>query len=131
MLNRELHETGDGGSIVVRSKNLQIDKGMFTDIYIALFSTVTPYWGNSYFDIDFNSKTEKALNENSTDDQGLNNITRAVESDLESLTYAVFSVNVVLVGNDRIRIEITVNNNQTMQMVWDFTENQITETKVI
>jgi len=125
MLNRELKETGDGGSIVIERKNINIDKGLFTDVYIALFSTVTPYWANNYFNIDINSQTEKVLNESSTDEQGLESIALAVQSDLSSLTYADFVVNVSLVGNDRININITANNNQTMQVVWDFTEKQI------
>jgi len=125
MLNRELKETGDGGSVVIERNNINIDKGLYTDIYIALFSTVSTYWANNYFNIDISSQTETALNVNSTDEQGLENITLAVESDLANLTYADFSVTVELVGYNKININITANNNQTMQVVWDFTEKQI------
>ncbi len=130
-LNKELYETGDGASIVVENDDIQNDSGIFTDIYLALFSTVSEYWANNVFDININSETEKALTSNSLDPKGIENIKRAVESDLLNLGYADFIVLLTEIDNSRLEIKIDAQNNGIFQVVWDFTENQIIEFKTI
>ena len=130
-LNKELYETGDGASILVENNDIQNDSGIFTDIYLAMFSTVSPYWGNNVFDIDINSETQKALTSNSLDPKGIENIKRAIESDLLNLDYADFTVVLTEIDNSRLEIEIDAQNNSILQVVWDFTENQIIEFKII
>lgn len=120
MFNKEMYETRQGGTILVEEKDLKIDRGMFTDIYLKLFATKTPYWGNDIFDLNFNSETETALRSNSLDSAGKENIKRAVETDLSLISYADFSVTLQEL-NDKLKIEITADNNGTMQLVWDYT----------
>ena len=130
-LNKELYETGDGASILVESEDIQLDSGIFTDIYLAMFSTVSEYWGNNVFDININSETEKSLTSNSLDPKGIENIKRAVESDLSNLDYADFTVLLTEIDNNILQIKIDAKNNGILQVVWDFTENQIIEFRTI
>jgi len=123
MVNKLMRETGEGGSYVIYSNNIMIDEGMFTDIYLKLFSTKTPFWGNDIFDLNFDSKTEFALRNNSLDSKGKENIKRAVQEDLSRIGYADFTVTLMNI-NDKLEIRIDAINNQTLQLVWDFTANQ-------
>lgn len=123
MLNKWYSETGSGGSLVVYENDYYLDRGMFTDIYLKLFSTVTAFWANNVFDIDINSETEKALRENSLDAKGKENIKRAVKSDLSKIGYATFDVQLTS-EYDKLNIKITAENNGVMQIVWDFTQSQ-------
>jgi hypothetical protein len=123
MLNKQMYETRSGGSYVIFENDIQIDRGLFTDVYLKLFSTVTPFWGNDIFNLNINSETEKALRENSLDVKGKENIKRAIESDLSKINYADFTVELVE-NNDKLQINITAGNNGVLQIAWDFTENQ-------
>lgn len=118
-----MRETGSGGTYVIYNNDFMLDRGMFTDIYLKLFSTVTPYWGNSVFNINLNSQTTIALLNNSLDAKGLENIKRAIQSDLSKISYASFNVRLIPV-NDKLEINIDTINNYTLQIVWDFTEQQ-------
>lgn len=131
MFNKEIYETGDGGSILVQQNDIQIDRGVFTAIYLALFSSVTPFWGNDIFEINIDSLTHKALTENSLDPKGKENIKRAVESDLSNLNFADFTVTLTEINNDKLKIDIDAKNNGKFQFVWDFTESQIIEYRMI
>lgn len=131
MLNKEKYETGDGGTILVEDNDIKNDSGMFTSIYLALFSTKSTWWGNSIFETTIESETETALSVNSTNEKGLDTIKRAVIADLSTLTFATFTVNVILVDFAKISINIEASNNETMQIIWDATEKQIIETKIL
>ncbi len=130
-MNKEFQDAGSGGSIVVLENDIQLDNGIFSKIYLALFSSVTPFWANNVFEINIDSQTEKSLTENSLDSTGKENIKRAVESDLSNLDFADFTVILTEINNDRLKIEIKAKNNGTLQIVWDFTESQIIEYKII
>lgn len=123
MINKQMYETRSGCSYVIFENDIQMDQGLFTDIYLKLFSTVTSFWGNDIFNLDINSETEKALRENSLDKKGKENIKRAVESDLSKINYANFTVELIE-ENDKLQINITAENNGVLQIAWDFTENQ-------
>lgn len=131
MINKELYETGSGGSIVISANDIQLDNGIFTKIYLALFSSISEFWANNLFDININSQTEKALTSNSLNVTGKENIKRAIESDLSNLSFADFTVSLTQINNDKLEIKIEAKNNKTLQIVWDFTENQIIEQKII
>lgn len=123
MLNKLMYETGSGGSFVIYDNDIVMDRGMFTDIYLKLFSSVSSFWANDLFDIDINSQTQQALIDNSLNSRGLENIKRAIESDLAKIGYATFTVNLTVV-NDKLEIKINADNNQTLQIVWDATGEQ-------
>ncbi len=123
MINKQLYETLDGGSLVIFENDIQVDRGIFTDIYLHLFSSVSPFWANNIFNLNIDSQTEKALYENSLDNTGKENIKRAIKSDLSKITYATFDIELTSL-NDKLEIKITAKNNGTLHMVWDFTKNQ-------
>jgi len=123
MLNKLMYETGSGGSFAIYDNDIVMDRGMFTDIYLKLFSSVSSFWANNLFDIDINSQTQQALRDNSLNSRGLENIKRAIESDLAKIGYATFTVNLTVV-NDKLEIKINADNNQTLQIVWDATGEQ-------
>jgi len=131
MINKEFYETGSGGSIVVSENDIQLDNGIFTKIYLSLFSTVSEFWANNVFGININSLTEKALISNSLDSTGKENIKRAIESDLSNLTFADFEVILKSINNDKLEININAKNNKTLQIIWDVTSSQIIEQKTI
>jgi hypothetical protein len=126
-----MYETGSGGSIVISENDIQNDSGIFTPVYLVMFSSISPYWGNNVFNISIDSQTEKALTSNSLDSKGKENIKRAIESDLSNLTFADFDVSLVEIDDNRMKINIVANNNQTLQMVWDFTKSQVIEFRII
>lgn len=126
MINKEMYETGEGGSILVRNNDIKIDRGLFTDIYLALFASISPFWGNEIFDIDINSQTEKALTLNSLDAKGKENIKRAIIYDLKRIKYGTFEVELIEL-NDYLKINITINNNGVLQIIWNFTSSDINE----
>lgn len=123
MLNKLMYETGSGGSFAIYDNDIVMDRGMFTDIYLKLFSSVSSFWANDLFDIDINSQTQQALIDNSLNSRGLENIKRAIESDLAKIGYATFTVNLTNV-NDKLEININADNNQTLQIVWNATGEQ-------
>lgn len=131
MINKETYDNGTGGSIVVKENDIQLDNGIFTAVYLALFSSQTEFWGNGVFNIDINSLTEKALTSNSLDPKGKENIKRAIESDLSKLTFASFTVTLTEINDTGLEINIDAENNGTLQIVWDFTESQVIEYKII
>jgi len=131
MINKTKYETGSGGTILIKENDIQNDFGIFTPVYEALFSTVSEYWANSVFNIKINSETENALTKNSLDLKGIENIKRAIEQDLSNLSFAEFTVTVVLVNSDKLKITIEALNNSTLQIIWDFTKGQIIEFKTI
>lgn len=131
MFNKQMYETGSGGSIVISENDIQNDSGIFTPVYLVMFSSISPYWGNNVFNISIDSQTEKALTSNSLDSKGKENIKRAIESDLSNLTFADFDVSLVEIDDNRMKINIVANNNQTLQMVWDFTKSQVIEFRII
>ena len=131
MVDFALYETGDGSSISIKSQDIELDSSIFTRIYVSLFSTVTDYWANNLFEIDFNSETQKALKENSLDPKGIENIKRAVESDLSNLSFANFDVTVTIENNDKIIIKIVATDNGNLQVIWDITKQTVIEYKVI
>ena len=130
-MNKEFYETGYGGSIVIKENDIQLDNGIFTQIYLALFSSVSEFWGNNLFNININSATEKALTQNSLDITGKENIKRAVESDLSNLKFADFTVILTEINNDKLEIKIEAKDNKTLQIIWDITKSQVIEYKTI
>lgn len=149
-------ETGSGGDLVLQGNNLLTTEGIFNNPYLALFGgnveQVTPvtrpentemfdWWGNSLLfqnnqAIQFNSITEKTLNETALNSAGLVRIQQAVLSDLSFMTgFAEITVTVEMVTVDRIRITIEMQeptNKQGVEFVylWDATKNEMIDANV-
>ena len=91
MTNLQLIDTVEGGHFVFKSNNYQLDNGIYSELYCALFSTKTAEWlGDSAFDvqsINISSQTENAINKFSTyTEANIALITKAVANDLERFT---------------------------------------------
>lgn len=130
-----------------------VSSNVFNIIYLQLFggnveadTPVTPepgqerfdWWGNSLLDRDvqFNSFTERALSSNSLGEQGLRNISIAIQRDLRGLNIGDINVNLTMPRPNNISIGIQINEptNEQDQMiifVWDQTRNEVIETRML
>lgn len=146
-----LAENGNGGDIVIQNDDIVLTEQLYQQVYLCLFGGNVEastkgneipseirwdWWGNSgLFSQDkpkqFNSETERALNENALNSVGRVNIYRAVETDLALFrSVAEISINVVILSYNKLVIEIklTQPNNQqdlTLQIIWDNAKNEI------
>lgn len=140
-----LYESGSGGEIAVIGNDIALVEQIFQQCYLALFggnieaSTLgnepvtqirEDYWQNALFynndpGRQFNSQTERALNENALTSTGRVNIQRAVEADLQYFkTIADISVNVVILSVNKVQITIGIKqpgsqSGQSLQVIWD------------
>lgn len=108
-----------GGNIEQNTPQRRIDGNQYFD-----------YWANATVlqnepQQQFNSQTERILNQVALNSSGRERIQRAAESDLEFMrNFADFTVNVSLVSVDRVKIAVKItepnNLNQTeFVYIWD------------
>lgn len=140
-------ETGNGGDVLYEGKDLSVITGFGNMPYFALFGgnveQDTPalrlpeeqafdWWGNSLLmnndkSIQFNSLTERTLQNVALNSQGRLQIEQAVIKDLEFMKpFAGVSVAVSIVANDRVKIEIKLTEPQNKEekqyiYIWDGT----------
>jgi phage gp46-like protein len=145
-------ESGNGGDLVKNPKDLAVISGLGNMVYLALFggnteaSTPTrrlpseqdfSWWGNSLFfpndpGIQFNSLTERRLNEVALTSSGRVQIEQAVIKDLEFMKdFAEVEVSASIPATDQIEIyvKVTQPDNQQEQeftFLWDATNNELT-----
>lgn len=139
----KIRETKNGGDAVRSGNDLQLTGGWGNMVYIAMFGGQTPtpegraneeipsdFWGNSLFhpqspELQFNSRTEKILNEVSLTSKGRSKIEEAARSDLSFMKdFANVSVSVNIVNERRVSINVTVQEpgnleNKEFQFIWD------------
>lgn len=146
-----LHETGNGGDMEIISNDLALTEQLYQQVYLCLFggnveaSTLgneipseirMDWWGNSALlsqtkAKQYNSQTEKALNENTLDSQGRVNIARAVEADLSYFKgIADISINVVILSYNKVVINIKLDKPGTqqgkaLQIIWDSAKQEL------
>lgn len=146
-----LYESGSGGELYLLNNDLVLSETFFQSIYVSLFggnvkaSTLGneipgqerfDYWANSLFfknqkSKQFNSLTEKILNEVTINSNGRLRIKSAVEQDLNYLKKIVnFTVNVLILDINKIKIEILVSSasNQSekaFQFIWDNAKQEV------
>lgn len=155
MKDIKIFETGNGGSIELKGKDLVIVEGLHNMIYLALFGgnmISTPskrnineqnfdFWANTFLKPDsslqFNSKTEKTLNDVALNSQGRQLIQNAVLYDLDFLKkYGTVTANVSITGPDKILIEINIqepNNSEAKEFkfIWDGTKKDFMDGSVV
>lgn len=155
MKDIKIFETGNGGSIELKGKDLVIIEGLHNMIYLALFGgnmVSTPskrnineqnfdFWANTFLKPDsslqFNSKTEKTLNDVALNSQGRQLIQNAVLYDLDFLKkYGTVTANVSITGPDKILIEINIqepNNSEAKEFkfIWDGTKKDFSAGSVV
>lgn len=150
-MDLELVETGNGGDLVKNGKGLSVISGLQNMIYLALFGGnvegTTPkkrlaseqdlsWFGNSLLmpnspETQFNSLTERKLNEVPLTSAGRIEIERTVKKDLEFMkAFAEVSVAVSIPATDKVNIDVRVKQpgnlqQQTFTFIWDRSKNEL------
>ena len=150
MSDLKIIETFDGGDLVLNGNDLQVIDGFQNMIYLALFggniqqSTKQynedeerfDYWANSLLMLDspniqYNSETEKTLNEVTLNSRGRLLIEQSVKKDLEFMQdFGNIEVNVSIIQSDRVKINVIIKepnelNSNEFNYIWGATENEL------
>lgn len=144
-------ESGNGGDLVKNPKDLAVISGLENMVYLGMFggnpeqSTPTrrlpseqafDWWGNSLFfpndtSRQFNSETERTLNNVALTSSGRRQIEEAVIKDLEFMQpFATVTVSVTIPERDKVNISVTLQEPQNLQekkfvYIWDATKNEL------
>jgi len=147
----EVFESGNGGELVKTAKDISVLYGFENMPYIAMFggnlkaSTPTnrleseqafDFWGNSLLMLgnpaaQFNSETERALNNNPLTSAGRLQIESAVKKDLEFMkSFAEVKVDTKILATDVIAIGIQIKQPDNIQekefiYIWDATRREL------
>jgi hypothetical protein len=150
-MDLQLRETGNGGDIIKKGKDLSVIYGLQNMIYLALFGgnpqSSTPvkrlvseqafdWWGNSLIlsndqSLQFNSLTEKKLNLIALNSAGRVEIERTVIKDLEFMKpLAETTVSVSITETDKVQISVKVKQPGNLQerefiYIWDATKMEL------
>lgn len=152
-----LFENGNGGEILVLNNDVALVEILYQQVYIMLFggnleANTTgneisgqrrdDWWGNSLLFGDdvakqFNSNTERVLDNVALNTSGRIDIIRAVEADLITLkSIANISINVVILSHSKIKIEVKLEKPETLenklfQFIWDNATKEVIIDKTI
>lgn len=152
-----LYETGSGGDFSILSNDLVLGDTLYQQFYLALFggnikaSTKSKYldneerfdyWGNSLVwpkqkNRQFNSETERTLQEVVLNSSGRLKIIQSVNNDLAYLSGVVnFGVEVSLFTQNKLAITITFTGktnqqDKSLQFVFDSSKNEVIIQQVI
>lgn len=152
-----VYETGNGGDLSISGGGLSMTESLYTSIYLGLFggnveqSTTGEeeegeerydYWANSLFYPEdeknqFNSETERVLNEVVLNTSGREKIKTAVNNDLSFLNdFVEYVVEVFILSSNKVGIKISFSklqgsSNSVLELVWDNSLNQLIENKII
>lgn len=153
MADLKMIETGDGGDFVLVGSNLQMIDGFQNMPYFGMFGGNVEsntqeflpteqrfdFWGNQLFTlqnaaIQFNSETERILNEIALTSSGRLQIENAVKDDLDFFrSFSTISVAASIVATDRVEIAIQIVELPTQESteyvyIWDSTQQELTQT---
>lgn len=146
-----LYESGDGGEFSIQSGDLALTESLFNQVYLALFGGNVAsntkreylpteerfdYWANSLIWVNepikqFNSNTERVLQEVALNSSGRLAILQAVNDDLQylnSLLDFAAESEIISVNKIRIIVNFTAKGNQqdrVLQLVYDNAKNEI------
>ncbi len=146
-----LFENGSGGDILVSNNDMTLVETLFQQVYISLFggnieANTTgseiegqqrdDWWANTLLFSDtpekqFNSNTERTLDNVTLNTSGRIDIKRAVESDLNSLSdIADITVNVVILAHDKVQISVLLQKpdgeeDKILQFIWDNARQEV------
>jgi len=150
-MDLELIETGNGGDLVKKPKDLNVIFGFQNMPYLAMFGGnpgfITPvnrsvneqsfdWWGNTLFfrdnvDFQFNSLTEQILMDVALNSSGAAQIEQAIKKDLEFMQeFSNVSVSVSIVSDDKVVIGIVLEEpdneqNKAFVFIWDATNEEL------
>lgn len=152
-----LFENGTSGDFAIVNDDLLMGETLYQNIYLALFggnleaSTKDvyllseerkDYWGNSLVwknrkSVQFNSETERVIQNTALNSSGRLLIIQSVNTDLEYLKSIInFSVDVQIPKHDNLRIIITFGalssqQDKVLQMVYDNAKKEVIIEKII
>lgn len=152
-----LRETGSGGDFAVLSNDLVLSDTLYQQFYLAMFggnlrgNTKSKYldneerfdyWGNSLIwptqkNKQFNSETERTLQEIAINSSGRMRVLQAVKSDLSYLSNVInFEVEVNLLNQNKLSITITFTEktnqqDKSLQFVFDNSKNEVLIQEII
>ena len=155
MIDLLLYETGNGGDLVLKNTDLEQSESIYNSIYLALFGGNTEaitradqpegtqrydYWANGLFwretpEIQFNSQTERLLNESPITSASRLVIEEIVKADLAFLNeFGEVQVTTTIPGLNKLEVTVTIlepsiQENKIFRFIWDATKKElITET---
>lgn len=146
-----LFESGSGGELLVLNNDISLVETLFQQVYLRLFggnieanTTGTEiegqqrndWWGNTLLfnnrkDKQFNSNTERVLDNVTLNTSGRIDIKRAVESDLNNLSnIADINVNIVILSHNKVEISILLQKpddteDKILQFIWDNARKEV------
>lgn len=152
-----LYETGSGGDFLIKNKDLALVESLFQQCYLAMFggnieaNTIgnelpnqvrNDYWANSLFfperqEKQFNSVTEKTLNETALDSRGRFKILNAVDVDLKYLkSIANIQTDVIILSSQRVQINVILSRPENLEdkilkIIWDNASLEVIEKRII
>lgn len=152
-----IFENGDGGDVNLLGNDIEMTDSIFDMVYMAMFGgnpeAVTTgneiaseqrndFWGNALLlpndpEKQFNSITEKTLNEVALDSSGRVKIEDAIKIDLNFMfILAQIEVDVSIVSDNRTQMDITLQEpgnltNKSFQFIWDGTRNELIEQRIL
>ena len=156
-MDLEIIETGDGGDVVTKAKDLSIIFGFENFVYLAMFGgnieSSTPsiripseqafdFWANNLLmpgdsSIQFNSQTERILKSNALTSSSRLIIQQAVERDLAFMKdFATVNVVVQILATDKLLIACRIlqpDNLQTQDFIfiWDASKQELIDREII
>lgn len=152
-MDLEVIETGNGGDFFKKTKDLSVVDGFESMPYLAMFggnllaSTPTTriateqamdWWGNSLLfpndpGLQFNSETERALQNVSVNSSGRVFLEQAIKRDLGFMKpFAQIAIVVSILSDDKIGIGIALRKPSNLQQkefiyIWDATRRELLE----
>ena len=152
-----LFESGASGDFTILNDDLLMGESLYQQIYLALFggnieaSTKDvyliseerfDYWGNSLIwkkekAVQFNSETERTIQNTALNSTGRLNIIQAVNVDLEYLKSVIdYTVDVQILKHDNLRISVSFSQksnqqDKILQMLYDNAKKEVIIEKVI
>ena len=152
-----LFESGDGGEMSIMSNDLALSETLYQQVYLALFGGNVQqntksdfliseqrfdYWGNSLIwntqqSRQFNSNTERVLNQVALNGSGRLKIIQAVVDDLEYLNdLLTATVDVQFLETNKIRITVSFvpkgnQENKVLQLVYNNAKNELIIEEII
>ena len=147
-----IYETGDGGDLRVLNNDLALTTSLFNQVYLCLFGGNVEastkgnelnnekrfdWWGNSLLELNFNSETERTINNVTLNASGRLKILQAVKNDLKPIDLvANYNVNVYLESSYRFKIVINLTEKlnkqeKIIQILWDISKDEVILKEII
>lgn len=146
IFNKTIYDDGNGGQLAIRNNDILTTSSLFTLAYLAMFggnklsNTVAEisqnelqydWWGNyrsTPSSAWINSSTERVLTGIELNSQTIESIKQAVTEDVRFLSdFGELTVNVNIVSLNRVKISVTLNQEDIISIIWDNTINEVIE----